>query len=168
MKLSIDSLRKRDGFVLWTPTFLQDWRCGPSFSRRLDDQPFGGGTDTYENTRQDELGLDDGLHPTGCKGVEMAHEFEQTQRTRFLQPELSTHLWTEGRREEHEAHATIQITDGRVFFFCCAQRLNGVHLPGLTHQPPPGHRPPKTLPRVSVVQMPPGPLAIQRVDPRNV
>jgi hypothetical protein len=110
MKLSINSLRKRGGFVLLTQTFLQDLRCCPSFSRRLDYQPFGGGTDTYENTMQDELGLEDGLHPTGCKGLEMAHEFEQTSLTLFLHPELSTHLGTEGIREENEEHATIQIT----------------------------------------------------------
>ena len=110
MKLSIDSLRKRDGFVLLTQTFLQDLRCCPSVSRRLDDQPFGGGTDTYEHTMPDELGLEDGLHPTGCKGLEMVHEFEQTQLTLFLHPELRTYLGTEGIREEHEEHATIQIT----------------------------------------------------------
>jgi len=65
----------------------------------------------------DELGLEDGRHPTGGKGLEMAQEFEPTQLTFFLHPELSTQLWTEGISEEHEEHATIQITYGRVFLF---------------------------------------------------
>ena len=110
MKLSIDRFRKGDGFLLLTQTFLQDLRGCPSFSRRLGCQPFGGGTDTCEHPTQGELGLEDGLHPTGGKGLEMAHEFEETQCTLFLHPELRTHLWTEGIREENEEHATIQIT----------------------------------------------------------
>ena len=119
--------------MLLTQTFLQDLRGCPSFSRCLDDQSFSGGTDTYENARQDELGLENGLHPTGCQGLEMTHEFEPTQLTLFLHPELGTHLWTEGSGEEHEAHATIQITEGRVFF---VGRENGsmkITLPGLNN-----------------------------------
>ena len=107
MKLSIDRLRKPDGFVLLTQAVLQDVRCCPSLSRRLDDQSFGGGTDTDAHTRQDKRGLEEGRQPTGGKGLEMTHEFEQTQLTLFLHPELSTHLWTEGIGEENEEHATI-------------------------------------------------------------
>ena len=110
MKLSIDSLRKRDGFVLLVQALTQYLCCGWPFARRFGCQPFGGGTDTCEHTTQDELGLEDGLHPTGGKGLEMAHEFEETQLTLFLHPELSTQLWTEGIREENKEHATIQVT----------------------------------------------------------
>ena len=110
MKLSIDSLHTRDGFVLLTQTFLQDLRCCPSFSRRLGRQPFGGSTDTCENTTQDELGLEDGLHPMRCKGLEMSHKFQQTQLTLSLRPEVRTYLGVEGIIEYNEQHATIEIT----------------------------------------------------------
>src|SRR6266568_7699903 len=48
MKLSIDSFRKHDGFVVLTYTLLQYLRGGPSFSRGLGRQTFGGGTDVGE------------------------------------------------------------------------------------------------------------------------
>ena len=48
IKLSIDSFRKHDGFVVLTYTLLQYLRCGPSFSRGLGRQTFGGGTDVCE------------------------------------------------------------------------------------------------------------------------
>src|SRR5713101_6663240 len=48
IKLSIDSLRKHDGFVVLTYTLLQHLRGGPSFSRGLGRQTFGGGTDVCE------------------------------------------------------------------------------------------------------------------------
>ena len=110
MKLSIDSLRKRGGCVLLTQTFLQDLRRCLSFSRRLGCQPCGGGTDTGEHTTQAKLGLEDGLHPTGCKGLEMSHQFQETQLTLVMHPELRPYLWTERIREENEEHAPIQIT----------------------------------------------------------
>src|SRR5713101_5350744 len=48
IKLSIDSFRKHDGFVVLTYTLLQYLRGGPSFSRGLGRQTFGGGTDVGE------------------------------------------------------------------------------------------------------------------------
>ena len=130
MKLSIDSLRKRDGCVLLTQTFLQDLRCCLSCSRRLGCQPCGGGTDTGEHTTHAKLGLEDGLHPTGCKGLEMSHQFQETQRTLFLPPALRTYRWTERIREAHEAHAPIQIPEGRLCFFCWKRGAMAGALPG--------------------------------------
>ena len=89
MKLSIDRLRKRDGFMLLTPTFLQQLRWSASSSRRLAYQPCGGGTDTYEKAMQDERGREDGLHPTGGNGLEMTHAFEPAPRTLLLHPALT-------------------------------------------------------------------------------
>ena len=40
----------------------------------------------------------------------MPHEFEQTQLTLFLLPEVRTYLGTEGIMEHNEEHAAIQIT----------------------------------------------------------
>ena len=48
IKLSIDSFRKHDGFVVLTYTLLQYLRGGPSFSRGLGRQTFGSGTDVCE------------------------------------------------------------------------------------------------------------------------
>ena len=95
IKLSIDSFRKGDGFVLLTQILSQDLRCCTSFSRCFGYETFGSGTDTCEKTTQGELGLKDGLHPACGKGLEMAHKFEETQLTLFLHPERSTYLWAE-------------------------------------------------------------------------
>jgi class 3 adenylate cyclase len=108
IKLSIDSFRQYDRFVLFPQTILQDLRCCLSFSQCFGCQTFSSGTDTCEKTAQYELGLKDGLHPTFCKGLEMAQEFQQTQLTLSLHPETSPHMWTECIIEQSEQHATIE------------------------------------------------------------
>ena len=119
MKRSLDSFRQYDGCVLFPQTIVQDLRWCLSGSRCVSCQTCSSGTDTGENTAPDELRRTDGLHPTGCKGVEMAHEVQQTQLTLSLHPETSTQMWTECIIEHGEQHATIEIASSGIFWFGC-------------------------------------------------
>ena len=89
---------------------MQDLRGCPSFSRGLGRQTCSGGTDMEEEAAQGEFGLQDGLHPTRCKGLEMPHKFQQTPFTLSLRPEVCTSLGAEGLIEHNEQHAPIEIT----------------------------------------------------------
>ena len=59
---------------------------------------------------QGEFGLKDGLHPPLSQGLEMPYEFQQTQFTLVLPPEVCPYLWAERIIEHNEEHTTIQIT----------------------------------------------------------
>ena len=110
IKLSIDSFRTRDGFVLLTYVLVQDLHGCPSFSRSLGRQTCGGGTHMDEEAAQGEFGLKDSLPPTRCEGLAMPHQFQQTPFTLSLRPEVCPSLGAEGRIEHNEQHATIEIT----------------------------------------------------------
>ena len=110
IKLSVDRPHEVDGFALVSQTLPQYLRCGTSFTRRLDDQTFGGGTDRLEKAAQLELGLKNGLHPPLGERLEMPYEFQHAQLAWFLLPERRPYLRAEHIIEEHEEHATIQIT----------------------------------------------------------
>src|SRR2546425_1755873 len=109
IKLSIDNRRKCSRFQRLSQTLAQDLRCCASFAQRLGYQTFGGGTGAREKAAQDERRVKDRLHPPLGQGLEMPNEFEQTELTLFLPPEMVTHLWTERRIEQNEEHATIEI-----------------------------------------------------------
>jgi len=98
----MDSFRTHDGFVVLTYTLLQYVRGGPSFSRGLGRQTFGGGTDGWEKAAQGALGLQAGLHPTRCTGLEMPPEFAPPQLTLLPHPEGRTSLGAEGISEHNE------------------------------------------------------------------
>ena len=104
--------------MLLSQTCAEYLCCGASFSQRLGHQPFGGGTGTGEKAAECQFGLKDRLHPPIGQGLEMPDEFDQTQLTLFLPPEVVTHLWTERIIEQHEEHAAIVSGDQKL-------RLNG-------------------------------------------
>lgn len=87
-----------------------------------------------ENAVPGEFRLKDGLHPTRCQRLEVAHECEQTQLTPFRTPEVGTHRWAARVREHHEEHTTVQITSGGVFFGGREHGSMEITRPGLTNQ----------------------------------
>src|SRR5437899_8829865 len=105
IKLSIDSFRTRDGFVLLTYVLVQDLHGCPSFSRSLGRQTCGGGTHMDEEAAQGEFGLKESLPPTRCEGLAMPHQFQQTPFTLSLRPEVCPSLGAECRLEHNEQHA---------------------------------------------------------------
>ena len=84
MKLSINSRRKCNGFVLLAQALPQYLCCGLSFACCLDHQPVCGSTGPLEKAAQDELGLKDGVPPPISQGLEMPDEFEHAQFPLFL------------------------------------------------------------------------------------
>ena len=95
MKLSVDSLRKCDGFDVFWQAFSTYVRRGASFSRRLDSQAFCGGTGTWQKAAPLERGLNDGLHPPLGSRLEMPPEFQQAQFPFVLHPQRRPHLRAE-------------------------------------------------------------------------
>ena len=63
-----------------------------------------------EKAAQDEFGLKDGVHPLLSQGLEMPDEFQHTQFTLFLPPEVLTHLGAQRIIDQNEEHATIERT----------------------------------------------------------
>jgi hypothetical protein len=86
MKLSVDRFHEDAGAAWILQALAPALRCGMSFSRRLEDQPFGGITGLLEKAVQRTLGLQDGLHPSLGSCLEMPHEFQHAQLARFLLP----------------------------------------------------------------------------------
>jgi hypothetical protein len=62
---------------------VQYLRSCSSSSRRLDHQPFGGGTGVGEKVVQFDLRPKDGLHPPVGEGLEMPDEFQHAEFTSF-------------------------------------------------------------------------------------
>jgi len=67
-------------------TLAQYLRRCSSFSRRLDHQPFGGGTDVGEKVVQFDLRPQEGLHPPVGEGLEMPDVSVQLVKTRIMPP----------------------------------------------------------------------------------
>jgi hypothetical protein len=109
IKLGINSFRKCGGVVLHPQILSQDLCCCASFAHRLGRQTFGGSTGTGEKATQDDCRLEDRLHPPLGQGVEMPDEFERTQLTLFLPPEVGTPLGTERIIEHNEEHTAREI-----------------------------------------------------------
>jgi hypothetical protein len=86
MKRSVDSLHQCEGFVLFGQTFSKDLSRGVSFACCLGHQTFCGRPGPLEQAAQDELGLQDGVHPPSSHSLKMPAEFEHTPFPLFLAP----------------------------------------------------------------------------------
>src|SRR2546426_11123297 len=85
----------------YTTLFRSYLRRCSSFSRRLDHQPFGGGTGVGAKVVQFDLRPKDGLHPPVGEGLEMPDEFQHAEFTSFPHPESRTQLRTKGIMQQN-------------------------------------------------------------------
>src|SRR5207245_2089944 len=97
IKLSIDSFRTRDGFVLLTYVLVQDLHGCPSFSRSLGRQTCGGGTHMDEEAAQGEFGLKIACLQRAAKAWQCRTSFSRL-RSRCLCVQRCARLW--GQRAE--------------------------------------------------------------------
>jgi hypothetical protein len=86
MKRSINIRHKCNGIVLLAQALPQYLCCGVSFACCLGHQTFCGRTGPLEQAAQDELGLQDGVHPPSSHSLKMPAEFEHTPFPLFLAP----------------------------------------------------------------------------------
>jgi hypothetical protein len=134
MKLSVDHLHEDDGFAWDLQALAQDLRRGAPFTRRLADQPFGGGTDLVQKAASRERRLKNGLQPPLGERRQMLYEFQHAHLALGLLPSRRPSLRAAHIIEGNEAQAPIQITSSRV----CLGRLDGGDmaraLPGLQNK----------------------------------
>ena len=133
MKRSVNRLSLGDGFMVVLSTLSEYLSRGWSCPRGLDHQPFGGGTGPFAAAASRQLRRQDGLHPPLSARLAMSATFPHTSCPLFLQPELGPHRRAERRRADHEAHAAIQNTAGRVVFLGRDGRSRPIAWPRLTH-----------------------------------